>query len=159
MTLRCKNAANSFSEGVAELSLSRRGYAGADPGIGPGRGVAVTHQLHEFLRRRFMTALAALLRHRATNPVPFLFCRNCLLAPRRGSDAACSRPLGTLAGLARRGLLANIDVVIAHDQDPLLRLDHNAQPPGKVAAFGQTVSPAPMFRFTPLQKASPPEKG
>jgi hypothetical protein len=45
-------------------------------------------------------------------------------------------------------LIASIDVVTAHDENPLLNFNHNAQLPGKVAAFGPTVSPAPMLRFT-----------
>jgi hypothetical protein len=40
----------------------------------------------------------------------------------------------------------------------LLKLDHNAQLPEKVAACGPTLSPAPMLRFTRSPRASPPEK-
>jgi hypothetical protein len=84
----------------------------------PGLGIAVAHQLHQPLRRRFITAaaVAVLLRHRATNPWPHRFRR---------------------AGLAGRGFVANIAVAIAHDCYPLLKLNPNAQPLRKVAAsFG-----------------------
>lgn len=135
-----RNAANSFSDGGFELALYGRGSGRADPGIGPGRRVAITHQLHEFLRRRFMAAVAALLRHGAGNPVQYFF---------RGLFVARAR-----SGLTRRAGrgFASIDVVTAHDQNPLLKLNDNAQLPGKVAASGSTVSPAPMLRFTRVPK-------
>jgi hypothetical protein len=84
----------------------------------PGLGIAVPHQLHQLLRRRFIAAAAVttLLRHRATNPWPLRFRR---------------------AGFAGRGFVANIAVVIAHDSYPFLKLNNNAQPLRKVAAsFG-----------------------
>jgi hypothetical protein len=63
---------------------------------GLGLGFAAAYQLQQFLRRRLVavTAVAALLRHRAA-----AFCRF-----RSG-----------LTRFAGRGLIANIDVATAHD--------------------------------------------
>ncbi len=104
----------------ADLGLLR-GSARADPRFGPGLGVAVAHQLHEFLRRRLVaaTAVAALLRHRGANPRPFFLQRRWFAGPQLGGAAGPCRTLDDrLAGSAGRGFLANIDVAIAHDKIP-----------------------------------------
>lgn len=71
-----------------------------------GLGLTAAYQLHEFLRSRSVAAVALLLRHGATNPGPLRF---------------------RLTWFAGRGFLANIDVAIAHDDYPLLKVRHNAQ--------------------------------
>jgi hypothetical protein len=76
--------------------------------------------MDEFLRRRLVAEVATLLRHRGRNPRPFRLEGIWSVDPQ-------------LAGLAGRGFIANIDVAIAHDKNPLLP-DYNAQLPGKVAA-------------------------
>jgi hypothetical protein len=58
--------------------------------------------MDEFLRRRLVTDVATLLRHRGRNPRPFR------LEPIWSVDPR-------LTGLAGRGFSANIDVAIAHD--------------------------------------------
>jgi hypothetical protein len=119
---------------VADLPLRRIG-AGADPRLGAGFGVAAAHQVHEFLRRRLIaaTAVAALLRHCDTNPWPFFLQGIWFVDPQLGTTVGLRQtPNNRLAGLAGRGFIANIDVAIAHDENPLL-LDHNAQLPRKVA--------------------------
>jgi hypothetical protein len=103
-----------------------------------------------------MAAVAALLRHGAANSVLQLF--RGLFAARPGSGVAPDRALGRLAGFAGRGLIANIDVVSAHDQNPLLKLDHNAQRPGKVAAFGSNCVARTDASVHAHAEASPPEK-
>jgi hypothetical protein len=93
-------------------------------------------QLHEFLRSRLVApaAVAALLRHRATNPRPLGFRCNRLVDPPLGRAVALCRLRNyRLAGFAGRGFIANIDVAIAHDCYPLLKLHHNAQLLRKVA--------------------------
>jgi hypothetical protein len=84
--------------------------------------------LQQFLRRRLVaaTAVAALLRH---------------------GGAESRRFRSRLARFAGRGLIANIDVAIAHDCYPLLKLFDNARLPQKVAR-GSIESRAPAFRFT-----------
>jgi hypothetical protein len=74
--------------------------------------------MQEFLRRGDVAAkFAALLRHGATTP--FLQGR---VDPQFGRADISRR----LAGFAGRGFIANVDVAIAHDCDPLLRRFHNA---------------------------------
>jgi hypothetical protein len=58
--------------------------------------------MDEFLRRRLVTQVAALLHHRGRNPRPFRLEGIWPVDPK-------------LTGLAGRGLIANIDVAIAHD--------------------------------------------
>jgi hypothetical protein len=56
-----------------------------------------------------------------------------LVWPRLGTTFGLSQATDDrLAKVAGRGFIANIDVAIAHDENPLL-LDHNAQLPIKVA--------------------------
>ena len=100
-----------------------------------------------------MAAVPALLRHGATNPDPFSFRGSYLVDPRLGGNAACGQTLDRLSGFAGRGFIANIDVAIAHEQNPLQMLRHNAQLNGKVAAYGSNVSLKPLLRFTAVPRA------
>jgi hypothetical protein len=94
--------------------------------------------LHEFLWSRFVaaTAVATLLRHRATNLWPFRL---------HGILSVGSQP-GS-AGSAGRGFIANIDVAIAHDWNPLLKLDDNARLLIKIAVRS-VESADQVLRFT-----------
>jgi hypothetical protein len=141
----------------SSLPLARSG-ARADPWLGPGFGVAAADQSHEFLRCRYVAAVAALLRHRTTNPYPFCFQGILVVDPRFERAVTPSQVLNDrLSGLAGRGFIANIGGATAHDCHPLLKLGHNAQPPRMVA--GRSVeSGAPMLRFTEAEQASSPEK-
>jgi hypothetical protein len=58
-----------------------------------------------------------------------------------------------LSGFAGRGFIANIDVATAHDCYPLLKVDHNAQLPTKVA-HEPSESAAPMLGFTGIKRAT-----
>jgi hypothetical protein len=127
---RSRNAASSFNERLCDLFPGSR--ARANPWVGPGLGVAVSHQLNEFLRGRFVAAaaIAALLRHRAANL--FRFRRTC--SPNFGRHIGCNRTFDDrLAGFAGRAFASNIDVALAHDCYPLLGSDHNAELLRKVA--------------------------
>jgi hypothetical protein len=77
-----------------ELPLPQLGSS--DTGLEAGLGIATAYQAHKLLRRAFIVTHdpGVLLRHR-------------------------TRHL-RLAGFASRGILANIDVAIAHDCDPSL---------------------------------------
>src|SRR5450631_1118357 len=108
---------------ASDLPL-RGGRARANPWFGPGLGIAVAHELHEFLRSRLVAAaaVAALLRHRAANP--FCFRGIWLVDPQLGRAFSHSQIFADrLAGFAGRVFLANIDVAIAHDCYPLLVSD------------------------------------
>jgi hypothetical protein len=122
-----------------------------------GFRIPEAHQLHEFLRSRLVApaAVAALLRHRATNPWPLGFRCNRLVDPPLGSAVALCHLLDyRLAGFAGRGFIANIDVAIAHDYYPLLKLHHNAQLLRKVAC-DQLKSAAGTLRFTTVEQPEP----
>jgi hypothetical protein len=98
----------------------------------PRLGIAATHQSHEFLGGRLVTApvVAALLRHRAGNPRPF-GPKGIWLVDPRGGPRSFNRQL---AGFAGRVIIANIDVAITHDCHPLLEVRHNARLHRKVAS-------------------------
>ena len=128
---RFRNAVNSSSEASGSLALCR---SRADPWLGSGIGIAAAHQLHEFLRSRLVAAVAALLRHRAANLRALGFQRILFVDPRLGRAVTSGQTVeDRLAGFAGRGFIANIDVAIAHDWNPWLSWDHNAQLPRKVA--------------------------
>jgi hypothetical protein len=97
-----------------------RAPARPDPWFRSRFRIAVTHQMHEFLRGRFVaaTAIAVLQRHCATNLDRLFRPRIWIVDPRR-ERAVTSRQIfnDPLAAFAR-GFLANIDVAIAHDQNP-----------------------------------------
>jgi hypothetical protein len=81
-----------------------------------------------------VAAVTALLRHRATNLGPLCFRGILSIDPLLGGAVTLRHTLNTrLAGFAGRGLIANIDVAIAHDCYPLLKVHHNAQLLRKVA--------------------------
>ena len=114
---RFRNAANSFNEGFCnELFFPfRASTARASRCIGARFGVAVAHQLHEFLRSRLVAAagVAALLRHRAANSFGFqgIF----PLDPEFGRAKSCSHTIDVrLAGVAGAAFAAN-DVALSHD--------------------------------------------
>src|ERR1700694_652584 len=95
---RSRNAASSFNEPLCDLFSGSR--ARANPWVGPGLGVAVPHQLNEFLRGRFVAAaaIAALLRHRAANL--FRFRRTC--SPKFGRAIGWNRTFDDrLGGFSR----------------------------------------------------------
>jgi hypothetical protein len=96
------------------------------------------------LRGRFIAAaaVAALLRHRAADFRPFRFHR--VLQRTFSVDPRFGR-------FAGRGFIANIDVAIGHDWNPLLRFDHNAQLPKKVAR-GSIESAGRMLRFMVVER-------
>jgi hypothetical protein len=100
-------------------------------------------------------AVAALLRHRGTNPGPLGFGCNRLVDPPLGRTVALCHLLNYgLAGFAGRGFIANIDAAIAHDCYPLLKLHHNAQLLRKVAC-DQLRSAAATLRFTTVEQPEP----
>ena len=109
-----KNAVNSSNNGNRSTILGNlllhRSRARANPGFGPGTGVAATHQAHEFLRSGFATAVAALQRHGTANPEPPGF----PLIPGRSFNSPLTR-------FASWGCFINIEVAIAHGGYPLLR--------------------------------------
>jgi hypothetical protein len=89
-----------------------------------------THEVHESLWNRTVagTAFITLLCHRTADALP-RFAR----LPQSG--ARTRQTLNDwLAGFAGRGGIANFNVAIAHDCHPLLKSDHNALPPLKVAS-------------------------
>jgi hypothetical protein len=82
------------------------------------------------------------------NPYPFCFQRILFFAPRLERALTPGQVLNDrLSGFAGRGFSANIDGATAHDCHPLLKLGHNAQPPGMVAGR-PAESAAAMRRFT-----------
>ena len=132
---RFRNAANSFNEGFCnELFFPfRASTARASRCIGARFGVAVAHQLHEFLRSRLVAAagVAALLRHRAANSFGFqgIF----PLDPEFGRAKSCSHTIDVrLAGVAGAAFAAN-DVALSHDGLSFVGSDYNAERPKKVA--------------------------
>src|SRR5882757_1272956 len=149
-TPRSRNAANSFNDrNLNDISLSLHwGGTRAHPSFRPGFGVAAAHQLHEFLWCRFVAAVAALLRHCDTNPWPLDFQGSLVVDSQIGRAVAPSQALNDwLSGFAGRSFVANIGGATAHDCHPLLKLGHNAQPPGMVAGR-PAESAAAMRRFT-----------
>jgi hypothetical protein len=104
-----------------------------------------------------MAAVAALLRHGAGNSFPRLF--RGLFVARSGSGVVRKRALGPLAGFAGRNSIASIDVVTAHDQNPLLKLNDNAQLPGKVAGIWLDCVARTDVSVHPRGEGSSPEKG
>ena len=113
-------------------ALLAQGSAGPDRGRIPGSvlGLVTTHEVHEFLWNRQVAAASfiALLPHRTVDPLP-------RFARLPQSNVRTRQTLNDwLAGVAGRGDIANFNVAIAHDCHPLLKSDHNAQPPLKVAS-------------------------
>jgi hypothetical protein len=104
--------------------------------------------VHEFLRCRYVTAVAALLRHGTTNLYLFCFQGILFAYPGLGRAITPSQLLNDrLCGFAGRDFIANIDGATAHDCHPLLKLGQNAQAPRMVA--GRSIeSAAVMLRFT-----------
>jgi len=119
------------------------------------------------LRHRFIaaTAVAALLQHRAANGGPLCFQRIWFLDPPPGSTVAPSQSLNDWrAGFAGRGFVANIDVAIAHDCDPLLRSDFNANCQEKLHGvwlsrphryFGSRSPSYPLLKQKKVKKLAP----
>jgi hypothetical protein len=102
-------------------------------------GLAASDQMDQLLGRRLVaaTAVAALLRHCAADlgarPREMLR-RIVVIDPQIGQVAAPKQTLRRRrARFAGRGFLANVDVVSAHDCDPLLKSNNNAWQPRKVA--------------------------
>ena len=94
--------------------LLHRGRPRADPGFGPGFGIAAADQVYEFLRRRHIAAVAALLRHRTANPGPLGFHGSRWVNPGRGGVITRGQTFDDrLSELA-----ANMDVAFAHDWNP-----------------------------------------
>jgi hypothetical protein len=95
------------------------------------------------------TAVAVLLRHRATNVRSHCPRRILLIDPQFGQAAAAKQTLRTrLVSLEGRGFIANVDVVIAHDRFPSVEGYLNALLLRKVACRSSLESAAPVFRFT-----------
>src|SRR5258705_12406038 len=110
-TPRSRNAANSFNDrDLNDISLSLPwGGTRAYPWFRPGFGVAAAHQLHEFLRCRYVAAVAALLRHGDTNPWPLGFQRSLLVNSHIGIAVAPGQSLNDwLSGLPGRRFIPNI---------------------------------------------------
>jgi hypothetical protein len=116
-----RNAASSFidrdlNEGIRKLSLHG---SGAHPGLGPGPGVAVAHQLDELLRSRDVAAIATLQRHGAANPWSLQPGGIGSVDPQVRRAIGCGHVLDPPpAGLAGCDMTANIDVAVAHDCFP-----------------------------------------
>ena len=118
---RCRNVANSSSdgnltEGSLELSLYRA-HARPDPWFRSRLRIAVTHQVHEFLRGRFVaaTAIAVLQRHGATNLDRLFRPRICIVDPQRERAVTRCQTFDDPLSAFARVFFANIDVAIAHD--------------------------------------------
>jgi hypothetical protein len=101
----------------------------------PGIGIAAAHQLQQFLRGRLVAAteLVTLLRHGNANPWPFFPGEIGFSDPRRGYVGPGQTFDSRLARSAGPAFCASIDVAVARHRIPLLKPDHNAQLPEKVA--------------------------
>ena len=94
------------------------------------------HQMHEFLRRRYMSAaaVAMLQRHGATSPDPVRFRWASAVDPQLGRAVRLSQTFNRPpTGFADQAFVANIDAAAAHDVVPGFGIRTNAQPPIKVA--------------------------
>jgi hypothetical protein len=117
--------------------LLLRNRARTNPGPSPGFWVAAPYQMHEFLRRRYASAVAILLRHGATNPRGPE--RTVTVDSQLGKGVWSGRKLHPWpTGFPGRAFfpgraLADFGAVAAHDAILRLRVDANAQPPTKVA--------------------------
>jgi hypothetical protein len=94
--------------------------------------------------------VTALLRHRATIPRPLGF-----VDPPLGRAIAVGHLVNYwVAGFAGRSFIANVDVAIAHDCYPLLKLHHNAQLLRRVACDQRRSSAVPLW-FTVAEQPEP----
>jgi hypothetical protein len=116
--------------------------------------------VHEFLRGRFVaaTAVAVLQRHGATNLDRLFRPRICIVDPQRERAVTRCQTFNDPLSAFARVFFANIDVAIAHDQNPFECIATRGYSE-KVA--DRAIEPAErLLRVTANPRAAfPPEKG